>query len=211
MKATAATSNPPPGAAPSRAWTSVSRSESFDPERYDRVARALHWALALGLIAQIAFGFALDEIAPRGTPLRGPVINLHKSLGMVLGVVVLLRLGWRLTHRPPRWPASLSLTRRRAAAWGHRALYAVMVGLPLSGYIASNFSKHGVKFFGIALAPWGPNLPAVYGFFNGLHQLLGAALAALVLGHIVVALAHRRRGDGVFERMSVRFGRRRSL
>jgi cytochrome b561 len=166
------------------------------------VARALHWGIALLLVAQIAFGFSLDGIAPRGTPSRSLVINLHKSFGLLLFALILLRLGWRLAHRPPRWPPLVSLAERQLATWGHRVLYAVMVALPLAGYVASNFSKHGVKFFNLLLLPpWGPELPAVYRFFNGLHVVLAWVLAALVVGHVAAALRHWQRRDGVFGRM----------
>lgn len=166
------------------------------------MARALHWGIALLLLAQIVFGFALDTIAPRGTPSRSIVINLHKSFGIVLFAFILLRLGWRLKHRPPGWPAFLSATEQALATWGHRVLYVLMVSLPLAGYVASNFSKHGVKFFNvILLPPWGPDLPAVYRFFNGLHVVLASVLAALIIGHVAMALHHWLRRDGVFRRM----------
>ena len=171
--------------------------------RYDRTAVALHWLIGLALIAQIAFGFLLDDIAARGTPARAAVINLHKSLGLVLLALIAARLAWRLLHRPPGWPAGMARWQRRAASWGHRALYACMFAMPLSGYVASNFSKHGIRFFGVALAPWGPDLPAVYRFFNGVHVATAFLFAALIAGHIAVALLHRRRGPlGLAIRMS---------
>ena len=74
--------------------------------RYDTVAIFLHWLIGLALLAQIAFGFLLDELAPRGTPARSGTINLHKSLGLVLALAVVLRLGWRWSHAPPPWPTS---------------------------------------------------------------------------------------------------------
>lgn len=177
-----------------------------DQPRYDRVARALHWAIGALLLGQVVFGFLLDEIAPRGTPARAPVINLHKSFGLLLLALVLVRLGWRLAHSPPAWPAGLSAWQQRAATWGHRALYACMLALPLSGYVASNFSRHGVKLFGLALPPWGPDLPAVYRVFNGLHVALALAFALLIAGHVGVALRHALARDGVAGRMAAPFG-----
>ena len=103
------------------------------PERYGAVAIALHWAIGIALLAQIAFGFLLDDLAPRGTPARTGVINLHKSTGIVLGVLILARLAWRLQHRPPPWPAGFTGLRPRLATLGHRALYACMVAVPLAG------------------------------------------------------------------------------
>lgn len=162
----------------------------MDETRYTRVASALHWLIGIALLGQITFGFLLDELAPRGTPSRGAVINLHKSVGLVLAAAIVLRLLWRLRHRPPAWPAAMPLGHRRAAEFGHRALYAGMVLMPLSGYIASNFSKHGVRFFGLALRPWGPDLPAVYNAFNLLHVMTGWAFTALIAGHVALALKH---------------------
>jgi cytochrome b561 len=158
--------------------------------RYGRTASALHWLIGLLLLGQIVFGFLLDELAPRGTPARAAVVNLHKSCGIVLGVLIVLRLAWRWRHRPPTWPATMPAWQRRAARAGHAALYVCMLVLPASGYIASNFSKHGVKFFGHALAPWGPELPAVYDAFNLLHVATAWLFAALVAGHVLVALKH---------------------
>ena len=173
--------------------------------RYDRVAASLHGLIAVWLIGQIAFGFLLDGLAPRGTPSRGLFINLHKSSGMVLFLLIALRLWWRLRHPPPALPSSISAAQQRLATLGHRALYACMVVMPLSGYIASNFSKHGVKFFGVALKPWGPDLPAVYGVFSQLHNVTAWLFTALILGHVAMALKHQLIDkDGLLARMSLR-------
>jgi cytochrome b561 len=158
---------------------------------YDRVAAALHWVIGALLIAEIAFGLLLDDIAPRGTPARAGVINLHKSVGIVLGVLIVARIAWRLAHATPPWPASMSLRRQRAAHFGHLALYACMVIAPLAGYLGSNFSKHGVRFFGTTLAPWGPDWPAAYSFLVGVHDVS----TYLALKH---ALVER---DGIFQRI----------
>ena len=171
--------------------------------RYDRVAAWLHWGIGLLLLAEIAFGFLLDEIAPRGTPARAGVINLHKSVGIVIGVLIIVRIAWRLGHAPPPWPATMSLRRQRAARLGHLLLYACMVVAPLAGYLGSNFSKHGVRFFGVALAPWGPDWPAAYSFLVGLHDASTYLLLALTVGHVAMALKHGLiERDGIFARIS---------
>ena len=174
----------------------------IEPSRYDRIAIALHWLIGVALMGQVAFGFLLDEIAPRGTPARTGVINLHKSFGIVLALLIIARLAWRLAHRPPRWPDALPQWQRRTAELAHRALYVCMVMMPLSGYVASNFSKHGVKFFGTTLAPWGADLPQVYGFFNGVHIVTAYVFTALIVVHVAAALKHALVDrDGVFSRM----------
>ena len=158
--------------------------------RYGRVASALHWLIGIALLGQITFGFLLDEIAPRNTPPRAGVINLHKSFGITLAVLIALRIGWRLTHRAPAPLAALPAWQQRASTLGHRALYACMVVMPLSGYTASNFSKYGVKFFGFALAPWGVDNPAIYKVFNLIHIGTAYVFTALIVGHIAMALKH---------------------
>jgi len=173
-----------------------------DTSRYDSVAVVLHWVIGVALLGQITFGFLLDEIAPRNTPARAGVINLHKSIGIVLAVAILARLAWRLAHRPPAWPAGMPAWQQRAATWAHRALYVCMVAMPVSGYIASNFSKHGVKFFGMLWKPWGPDLPAVYNVFNVIHIVTAFVFTALILLHVAASLKHAWLDrDGVFGRI----------
>lgn len=170
--------------------------------RYDRVASALHWAIGAALLAQIAFGFGLDDIASRGTPARSAAINLHKSFGLVLGVLIVARFAWRLAHRPPPWPASMSVGQRRAAQLGHGALYACMLILPVAGYIGSNFSKHGLRFFGMLLPAWGPDWPAAYKLLNGVHVATAFVFIALVAGHFGMALFHAAvKRDRLFSRI----------
>jgi cytochrome b561 len=170
--------------------------------RYDRIAAWLHWGIGALLLVEIAFGLLLDDIAPRGTPERAGVINLHKSFGIVLGVLIVFRIAWRLAHAPPPWPESMSAARRRAADAGHVALYACMVIAPLAGYLGSNFSKHGVRFFGVMLPPWGPDWPRAYAVLVGVHDVSTYLLLALTVGHIAMALRHALvERDGIFNRI----------
>ena len=172
-------------------------------ERYTRVAIILHWLIALGLLGQIAFGWFLETV-PRGTPPRGFYVNLHKSTGLTLALLILARLGWRIANRPPRLPLLMPAWERVAARWSHVALYACMLGMPLSGYIASNFSKYGVKFFNaVMLPPWGKDDARVYSIFNTTHVFLSYAFVALIVLHVMAALRHAVLKDGVFTRMSL--------
>lgn len=171
-------------------------------ERYTRTAVVLHWLIAVLLLAQISFGAWMSDI-PRGTPERALYFNLHKSSGLVLLALIVWRLVWRLRHAPPPWPATLPRWRQHAAQWSHRALYVLMIVTPLAGYIASNFTKYGVKFFNLVLLPpWGSENKAVYAFFNGLHGVAGWTLAVLAALHVAVGLQHALRRDGVFTRIT---------
>lgn len=168
---------------------------------YTRVAIVLHWLIGVLLFAQIGFGWFLESV-PRGTPMRGFYVNLHKSTGLTLALLILARIAWRLIHRPPPLPAFVPAWERRAARWSHVALYVCMLGMPLSGYIASNFSKFGVKLFNaVMLPPWGPENPQVYAIFNTTHVVLSYIFVTLIVVHILAAMRHAIRGDAVFPRM----------
>ncbi len=163
---------------------------------------ALHWLIGLALLGQIGFGFLLDELALRGSPARANVINLHKSCGIVLGMTIVLRLLWRWRHRPPAFPPGMARWQQRAACAMHWALYGCMVAMPVSGYVASNFSKYGVQFFGHHWPAWGPVTPSIYAFFNGVHIGTAWLFSLLIAGHIAAALQHACfHRDGVFVRM----------
>jgi cytochrome b561 len=167
------------------------RKSATMPTHYNRTAITLHWIIAALLLGQFLFGWYLGDV-PRNTPERGLFINFHKSTGIVIGLLIVLRIVWRLTHTPPPLPASTPQWQRRAARISHGVLYACMLLMPLSGYLASNFSKHGVKLFNmVRLAPWGSDDKVIYTFFNQTHKLTALVLGAFVILHILAVLKHQ--------------------
>lgn len=171
------------------------------PDRYTTTAIVLHWVIALLVFGQIGFGWYLEEI-PRGTPARSVYVNFHKSIGVTLGLLILFRVYWRLSHPAPALPAVMSTWERTAARWSHGALYACMLIMPLSGYVASNFSKWGVKFFNVVpFPPWGPDNPAIYSALNSVHVLTSYVFVALIVVHALAALRHLALRDRIFGRM----------
>ncbi len=171
------------------------------PDRYTGVAIALHWLLAALVLSQIAFGWYLQEV-PRGTPARTVYVNLHKSTGLTVGVLILFRLYWRLTHKAPPLPPSVPAWERMAARTSHLALYACMLIMPAAGYLASNFSKFGVNYFNaVLLPPWGFDDKRIYAVFNTTHVVTSYVFVTLIVVHILAALRHLFLRDGVFRRM----------
>jgi cytochrome b561 len=171
------------------------------PARYTSTAVALHWLLVAALVAQIGFGWFL-EVVPRGTPARTIYVNLHKSTGMIIGLLILMRLGWRLTHPAPPLPSTMPAWERVAAKWSHVLLYMCMIVMPLSGYVASNFSKYGVNFFNaVKMSPWGVEDETIYRAFNTTHVVTSYLLVTLIVVHVLAALRHLMMRDGVFSRM----------
>ncbi len=181
-----------PGAtpAPSARDATVRRGLASPHAVYTRTTVVLHWVIGVALLAEAVFGFYLRELA-RGSPLRGPAVNLHKSIGIVLGIAIVARLAWRWTHRPPPLPPGIPRWQATAARANHAAMYACMVVIPLAGYAASNFSKYGVRFFGTwTLPPWGPDAPSIYNALNTLHDVAAYALIVLVTVHVAATLKH---------------------
>jgi cytochrome b561 len=113
-----------------------------------------------------------------------------------------LRLGWRLTHRPPPLPSFMPAWERVASRVNHLALYVCMLVMPASGYIASNFSKFGVKLFNVVLLPpWGVDDKRIYAVFNTMHIVTSYLFVGLIALHVLAAVRHAFRRDGVFARM----------
>lgn len=177
------------------------------PDRYTTTAIALHWLIALLLLGQFAFGLVLGDI-PRGTPDRGLYVNLHKSTGIVIGLLILLRIVWRLSHTPPALPDTMPAWQRKAARFSHAILYLCMLMMPLSGYLASNFSKYGIKFFNVVhMPPWGPDDRTLYAVFTQTHQLTALVLALFVVLHVLAVATHMLIDrDGLLWRMWPRRG-----
>src|SRR5438067_2492490 len=99
---------------------------------YTRVAVLLHWLLAAALLAQLALGWWMLELPKSPVGLRAGWFNVHKSIGLTIAAIVLLRLGWRLRHGAPAH-AEMPPWQRRAADASHALLYVCMLLIPLSG------------------------------------------------------------------------------
>jgi cytochrome b561 len=171
------------------------------PTTYTAGTIVLHWLIAALLFGQIAFGWFLESI-PRGIPLRGFYVNVHKSTGLTLALLILVRILWRLTHPAPPLPAFMPAWERVTARWTHWALYGCMLLMPVSGYVASNFSQYGVKLFNVmTLPPWGINDHRIYGVFNTTHVVTSYLFVTLIALHLLGAIRHALHRDGVVSRM----------
>jgi cytochrome b561 len=172
------------------------------PARYDPVAMTLHWLIAAGVLALVVLGLWMIEIPKQPVGVRAYWFNLHKSIGLTVGLLVLVRLGWRLTHRPPPLPSSTPGWQVNAARTAHVLLYACLVVMPLSGYLGSVFSGYPIRYFGTVLPAWGWKDEALKDLFSSVHYATAMTLIALASLHVLAALKHALVDrDGVFERM----------
>ena len=169
-------------------------------ERYARPIIALHWLIAIGIIAMLCIGFYMVGL-PRGLPFKSDLINFHKSLGITVFLLVLIRILVRLAYgRPPLPP--MRTWQRAAASITQALLYAGMVAMPLTGYLGSSFNKFGTKFWGMALPQWGWDDKPLRQIFFGIHEYLAWIMAALVILHFLGAMKHHLIDrDGLLRRM----------
>lgn len=174
-------------------------------ERYGAVAMALHWAVALLALAQIALGWWMLDLPKSPPGLRAGWFNVHKSIGLTIGLLMLVRLVWRMAHRAPPLPASVPSWQARAAHVNHFLLYAALIAQPLVGYLGSSFTPYPIKYFGFALPHWGWDAPELKTLCSRIHFTLACLITGLVALHIAAAFRHLIRGDGVFGRMWPRF------
>jgi cytochrome b561 len=155
---------------------------------YDAFTRLLHWVMAFMLFWQLG-GMVAEKIWGE-TPFISAWTGTHGSVGLVILVTALVRLGWAIFQRPrrPAYSASVSGTIARLV---HMLFYAAMVIIPLIALIRSIGSGRGLKFFGNQLlAPTGQKIPVLMAPANAAHGLLGWILLVLIIGHIAMALFH---------------------
>ncbi len=179
------------------------------PLRYTRVAITLHWLIALCILAQIAMGLSMVHL-PMSQLRRFQLIQLHKSVGITILGMVLLRLLWRLAHPPPPLPASMPRWEQRAADGTHRTLYAFMLLMPLTGWAVVSASPLNIPTVLYGIVRW-PHLPVLSTLTNKkpvevvlqfIHNSGGILLIAILLLHVGAALRHGLvLRDGVFSRM----------
>jgi YVTN family beta-propeller protein len=171
-------------------------------DRYGTPAIALHWVIAALALAQIALGWWMLDLPKSPPGLRAGWFNVHKSIGLTIGVLALARLAWRLRHPAPPLPASMPRWQARAAHASHGLLYACLIVQPLVGYLGSSFTRYPIKYFGITLPHWGWESPMLKDLFSAIHLGVAVLFTALVALHVGAALKHLLVDrDGVFQRM----------
>jgi cytochrome b561 len=175
---------------------------AIQTQTYTRTAIVLHWLIAACVLCQITLGLWMIGIPKSPPGLRAWWFNVHKSIGITLGVLILVRLLWRLAHRAPPLPLTMPQWQRIAAKASHVLLYACMVTMPLTGYLGSSFTKYPILYFGIRLPHWGWDAPALKELCSQIHLTTVIVFITLIAIHIAAALKHRLVDrDGVFERM----------
>jgi cytochrome b561 len=174
---------------------------SSDVKRYGRVARWLHWIVALFVIVQVPVGVAMTS-----APLEAwadPLFILHKGLGAILLALVMGRALWRLTHAPPEFPDSLPPLEKRIAHRAHVAIYGALLIMVTSGYVRTVADGYPIELLDLmGIPPLLPVLPDVAAVMLVVHRFAVFVLVVLVAVHVAAVLRHAViQKDAVLQRM----------
>ena len=178
---------------------------SAAPVRYTPVAMLLHWVLAAAILTAFAVGLYVEDLP--FSPNKLKLINWHKWAGVAILALSLLRLVWRLTHRPPALPARIEQAMpgwQRVAHHGtHHLMYLLFFAVPLLGWAYSSAKGYPIVWFGVLPLPdfVSPD-PALADALKPLHGLAAWGLIGLVGLHVAAALKHQFIDrDGLLDRM----------
>src|SRR5437762_1941958 len=153
--------------------------------RYTRTAIALHWLIAALVIAVFAWGWWMQEIPKQPPGVRADAFNLHKSVGLAILLLMLVRVGWRALHAPPPLPSMPAWNSRLALA-NHGVMYVALFVLTVGGYLGSAWSGFPVKFFGLELPAWAGSKPALKEIATTVHPWVSCVVltwcSLLVIG-----------------------------
>lgn len=168
--------------------------------RYGLPAIVLHWAIALLIAFMAGLGWTMMTI--EHTPTGAQLIALHKSVGLVVLLLVAARVLWRAGHRPADLPASLPHWQVQLSHWVQWGLYACMLLVPLAGLLGAGYQRAGLAFFGLPLPRWATPDRARAELLFTVHSALVWVTVALVAVHVAGALKHLLVDrDEVFRRM----------
>lgn len=168
---------------------------------YTMTARVLHWLIAALVLIMVPLGIVIAN--EWGGPVQEPLYNLHKSIGVVILPLIVVRLIWRLTHPPLPLPADVPVLQQSAAHATHWTLYGLLIVQPTVGLIATSAYPAPLPMFGLFELPhvWPENRPLSERLFT-LHRWLGIAIGVVAAMHIAAALHHHfLRRDRVLMRM----------
>lgn len=162
-----------------------------DRERWGSVAKAFHWTIVLLILVQGTIGLVMVDLPKR--PGVIPVYDFHKSLGLTILALAVLRLAWRAFDRRPEFPAAIAPWQVTAARAGHALLYLLLFAVPLSGWwFDSVAALRPLYWFGLIEVPHltGPD-KALKDRIAELHEILFWTLIAVAAAHAAIALHHQ--------------------
>lgn len=179
--------------------------------RYGQVSIGLHWVIALAVVVQACLGWYMNEVLPDHSAAQAQIQDIHISLGITILLLVLIRIGVRLTHPAPPLPAAIPLWERIIARATHVIFYLLLLALPVTGWIIVSLRAPPIHVWGL---PW-PHLPGMADLFGSpaprpvrreithIHVFILIWITVITLAlHVAGALWHQFNGPRVLWRMT---------
>jgi len=155
--------------------------------RYGAIAQLLHWLVVLGFVIQFALAYYMGWL-PNG-PFKIEMYNLHKSIGVTILAIAVVRLIWRWRNPVPELPAGRPRWEHVASRASHIGLYALLFAQPITGLLQVLYSRFPSLIWGWKL-PRISRTPEVAETFGAVHYYLQWAIVAVVAIHVAAALRH---------------------
>jgi cytochrome b561 len=158
-------------------------------DRFGAVAKAFHWLTLVLLIGSFTLAITMTDLPL--SPRKLQLYSWHKWAGVTVFLVTILRLVWRLANPVPQQPMGTPRWQRRLAGLSHTSLYAILIIMPLTGWVMSSALNLPVVYLGIIYipSPFGVD-PALGETMKIIHQTLAVILLGLVAAHMAAALYH---------------------
>jgi cytochrome b561 len=159
-------------------------------QKYHILSRTLHWLMALLVITALTLGIYMTGLG-KEVSYRYDLYDLHKSIGVLVLILVIIRLVVRVVKSVPPLPQTMSAFIRIAAHINHVLLYVLMIMVPVTGYLMSNFGGHMVKLFSIAMPSIVTTNKVFATNFHGAHVTLAYILIGFIILHLLAVIKHR--------------------
>jgi cytochrome b561 len=160
-----------------------------DTRRYGVIAQLLHWAIVALIITQFVLASKAADLPL--SPAKIATLATHKSIGMTIFGLAILRLIWRWFNPVPAFPATTPRWQRLAAHLSHWALYGLILVTPLMGWLMSSARNFPVSWFGLVTLPdFIEPSTAAYEIFHEAHEILATTLLCIAVLHALAALKH---------------------
>ena len=177
-------------------------SAKNEKNRYGRVSRLLHWTIAILFISLIPMGI-FSSMIPEETSYRNAYYVVHKTIGVTVFLLVIVRLIWNKISKRPALDNTLTPTEKKLAHRAHYILYFMLLVIPITGFMMTSYHGYGTFFFFWELPPlWEQS--NVYQIWGGFHKYLLPYIVYIILGaHVLGALKHQfiDKHDSAFKRM----------
>jgi cytochrome b561 len=159
--------------------------------KYSLSSRILHWLMAAIIIFLLGLGIYMTEFLSKEASNRMEVYSLHKSLGVMILVLIFVRIINRLIYKAPALPQTMSKIEIILSNLAHLGLYFLMIIVPFSGYLMSNSYGYPVAFFGYELPFLIEKNFDLASIFSKTHEISAYSLLFLVALHLIAVIKHR--------------------